>query len=432
MIDSLISQGRELLGQTVTQAQGIAQQAADAYREATAYPQPMCQVVVNGQDISDTIRPRLVSIELTDNRGITADQLTITLSDQDGLVAIPPRGALISLWLGWSDTGLVEKGSYTVDEIEHSGAPDVLSIRARSADLREELKVRRERSWSSQTLGVIVRSIAAAYGLSPVISAALSAIELAQIDQTNESDANLLTRLGQQFDAIASIKAGRLLFMATGKSTTISGLPLPHITLTRADGDGHRYLQADRDSYSGVRAYYYEVNSAERKEAVAGGGDNLKLLRHTYTDQQSAVVAARAEWNRLQRGTATLSYTLAKGRPELIPELTYSLTDIKPEISAIIWLGANVRHSFTPDSYTTALELESKLPDSDEVAELAEESGSYTGIVAWYRDEKTGKQHKLTEGDQTAPKRLPHLYASKANAKRAVDREWKRLQQANA
>ncbi len=422
MIDTLLDQGKGLLGQ----AMGYVDQAAGAYREATAYPQPICRVMVNGQDITAAIEQRLISIELTDNRGIEADQLTISLSDHDGLLAIPPRGATVSLWLGWSDTGLVSKGSYTVDETEHSGAPDVLSIRARSADLRQGLTAKKERSWTGQTLGAIVQTVAAAYGLSPIISAALSVLELAQVDQANESDANLLSRLGQQFDAIASIKAGRLLFMPAGKSVTASGAPLPHITLTRADGDGHRFLQADRNSYSGARAFYYEVNSAEKKEAIAGGGDNLKDLRHTYTDQEAALRAARAEWSRLQRGTATLSYTLARGRPDLIPELTYSLTGIKAEIAATVWLGANVRHSFTPDAYTTSLELESKLPDADDVAELAEE-GSYTGIVAWYLDEKSGKQHKLTEGDQTNPKRLSHLYSSKNSAVRALDREWRRL-----
>ncbi|MGK9568748.1 phage late control D family protein, partial [Salmonella enterica subsp. enterica] len=84
-----------------------------------------------------------------------ADQLTITLSDHDGLLIIPPKGAVLRLWLGWSDTGLVDKGTYTVDETEHSGAPDILSIRARSADLRKGLKTKRERSWSNTTLGEV-------------------------------------------------------------------------------------------------------------------------------------------------------------------------------------------------------------------------------------------------------------------------------------
>ena len=151
--------------------------------------------------------------------------------------------------------------------------------------------------------------------------------------------------------------------MPTGKAVTASGLELPHITLTREDGDQHRFLQANRDAYTGVKAYYYEVNSAEKKEAIAGEGENIKELRHSYTDQASALKAARAELSRLQRGTATLSYTLARGRPDLVPDMTYSLVGVKFEIGEIIWLGGNIRHSFTPDSFTTSLELESQLPE---------------------------------------------------------------------
>ncbi|SDC94803.1 hypothetical protein SAMN05216576_108148 [Ectopseudomonas chengduensis] len=297
--------------------------------------------------------------------------------------------------------------------------------------MRGGLKVRRERSWDATPLAFIISAIAA-YGLTPLVSAVLAGIELLQVDQANESDANLLSRLGREHDAIATIKAGRLLFLPTGKATTASGLALPHVTLTRADGDQHRFLQADRDAYTGVKAYYYDVNSADKKEAIAGAGDNLKELRHSYTEQASALQAARAEWKRLQRGTATLSYTLAKGRPELIPDQTYSLTGIKAEIAAIVWLGGNIRHSFTPDAFTTSLDLESQLPDGDDIAGLADQGAGYTGIVAWYRDATTGKQHKITEGDQSNPRRLTHLYESKPSAQRAVKREWMRTQHAES
>lgn len=404
--------------------------AAGTLRQALNYPRPIFRLLVNGRDITVDISARLISISLTDNRGMEADQLDIRLSDHDGLLAMPPKGATLRLWLGWSDTGLVDKGSYTADEIEHSGAPDVLGIRARSADLRKGLARKRERSWHGKTLGDLVRTIAAEYGLQPLVHASLGAIDLPHIDQTNESDLNLISRLAQDHDAIASIKVGCLLLLPTGASSTASGLALPHVALTRTDGDQHQYLDAEEDSYTGVKAYYYEVNSAERKEAIVGTDENAKALRHSYADRDSALRAARAEWKRLQRGTATLAYTLAKGRPELIPELTYALSGIKAEIGAIVWLGGNVAHSFTPEAYTTALDLSSKLPDDEEL--WSDDPGDYTGIYAWYRDEKTGKQHTLTAGDQKNPRRLTHLYASKGSAERAVEREWKRMQAAQA
>lgn len=398
----------------------------DEYQRVSAYPQPICKLVVDGTDITQSIEKRLIGIKLTDNRGMEADALDIQLSDHDGALAIPPRGAKIELWLGWSTTGLTYKGSYTVDETEHSGAPDVLSIRARSADLRETLKTKREQTWKDALLREILGTIALRSGLDLKIAPSLADEIIPHLDQANESDANIISRLAEQFDAVIGIKAGCLICSPTGAGKTSSGLNLPHITLTREDGDGHRFLQADRNSYSGVKAYYYEPNSAVKKEAIAGGGDNLKELRHTYADQQSALRAARSELSRLLRGTATLSYQLAHGRPDLIPELTYSLIGVKDEIDAITWLGSSVSHDFSSNGYTTSLELENQLPELDDITELADLANDYTGVIAYYKD-KNGKQQKMEKGDQSKPKRLAHLYASKASAKKAVDREQEKL-----
>lgn len=150
-----------------------------------------------------------------------------------------------------------------------------------------------------------------------------------------------------------------------------------------------------------------------------------KDLRHTYSDQQSALRAARAELNRLQRGAATLSYTLAKGRPELIPELTYTLQGVKSEIDEIIWYGGNVQHSLTADAgYTTSLELESKLPEDTVEAML--ENGvrgkfKYTGVIAFYRDKEILGEKMVTAGDQTKLKRLQRIYARKKMLKKQLD-----------
>lgn len=418
-----------MIDTAISKVTGYLKDTAERFVRDAAYPVPAFRLCVDGIDIAHLVSPRLMILGLTDNRGVEADQLTITLSDHDGLLSIPPKGAVLRLWLGWSDTGLVDKGTYTVDETEHSGAPDVLSIRARSADLRKGLKTKRERSWSNTTLGEVLGDIAIGNGLTATIAGALDGLPILQLDQANESDANLISRLGEEFDAVASVKAGCLLCLPAGGGKTASGMDLPHITLTRAEGDQHRYLQADRDSYDGVRAYYYDVNSAKKQEAIAGGGDNMKELRHTYSDQQSALRAARAEFRRLQRGSATLTYTLAMGRPDLIPELTYTLQGVKGEIDEIIWYGGNVEHSLTADGgYTVSLDLESKLPE-DNVEDLTvDNNGDYTGIIAYYRDQKTGKEKTITAGDQAKPRRLRWLYASEKTAKRAVDREWKKAQ----
>lgn len=89
---------------------------------------------------------------------------------------------------------------------------------------------------------------------------------------------------------MVTIKAGCLLCLPAGGGKTASGAELPHITLTRADGDQHRYLQADRDSYDGVRAYFYDVNSAKKQEAIAGMWDFGECLMLNISESPSSVV----------------------------------------------------------------------------------------------------------------------------------------------
>ncbi len=109
---------------------------------SSTYVQPKAawRVTVDGRDVTATFAPLLVSLRLSEKDGEEADQLEIVLDDSAGNVAIPPEGATLQVWLGWergSDvtTGLVYKGAFKADEAGWSGAPDRITLTARSADL---------------------------------------------------------------------------------------------------------------------------------------------------------------------------------------------------------------------------------------------------------------------------------------------------------
>ncbi len=170
-------------------------------QDPKAYRQVRYSLVINGKDVSLAVRPRLKRMRLRESRGEKADQLDIELDDSRGDLALPPVGAVIALQLGYAHTGMVDKGTYTVDEIEHSGAPDSVSLRCRSAELRSTLRQRASQSWHGATLGQIVRDIAARNKLTAKVDEALAATVVQHIDQTNESDVHFLTRLGRQHDA---------------------------------------------------------------------------------------------------------------------------------------------------------------------------------------------------------------------------------------
>lgn len=324
------------------------------------YPRPSYRITLNGTDITPRINGRLISLTLREQRGLEADQLDITLADHDGQLAIPPNGAELHVSFGWQDEGLIDKGSFTVDEVQHSGTPDQLTIRARSADMRGQLPGKRTQSWHDVTLGEIVTTIAGRNDLEPVVAAVLNGIRIGHIDQTEESDLNFLTRLGERYDAIAAIKAGRMLFTVAGEGLTASGQPMPAITLTRRDGDQHRYSVTDRDAYSGVKAYWNDTRGAERKTILAGSDDNAKQLRPTYATEEDALAAARAEWQRIQRGLAEFELTLALGRADILPESPLTLSGYKPQIDAIAWLVAEATHYLNDGGYTCSIRMETR------------------------------------------------------------------------
>lgn len=354
---------------------------------------PVYRLMQGQNDITGRFQGRLISLTLTDNRGFEADQLDIELDDADGMLDLPQKGATLSLALGWQDTGVVDKGTYKVDELEHTGPPDRLTIRARSADLASGLTTRKEMSFREQTIGAIVRAIAARHKLTAAIAAALDHLVIDHIDQTGESDANFLTRLAHDHDAIATVKQGKLLFIRTGAAQSASGMQLPAVEITRASGDTHTFQIADRENYNGVKAHYQDTRRAmkgevvidasnavkveaepapkakpkngkkQQKETVAdvmadASPDNVKVLRHTYASKANAERAARAEWQRILRGVATFSITLARGRPELFPELPATVRGWKAQIDGTAWTVSRVTHSLAESGYTTALELE--------------------------------------------------------------------------
>lgn len=351
---------------------------------------PAFVLAAGGANINSLIQGRLMSLTMTDNRGFEADQLDIELDDSDGQLALPKRGETLSLHLGWKNEPLIYKGTFTVDEVEHSGVPDKLTIRGRSADFRDTLNVKREQSYHQKSLGDIVRTLAERNKLKAVIDEKLDKIKLAHIDQTNESDGSFLTRVAKLEGAIVAVKNGNLLFMKQGQGLTATGQPIQTMHITRSVGDGHRFSLADRGAYTGVIANWLDTREPKKKKTVtvkrkrkskqpakpakpkekqgeylAGEQGNVLTLSHTYATKENAARAAKANWEKIQRGVASFSIQLAVGRADLYPEMPVTVSGFKPEIDNAEWTLTRVVHSLNDSGFTTALELEVKISDLD-------------------------------------------------------------------
>jgi phage protein D len=331
------------------------------------------RLTLDGQDLTDRVRPRLVSLRLSEKRGGEADDLDLVLDDSDGRLVIPRKGVLIRLALGWKcgadvNVGMVDKGSFTVDEASWDSAPDTITIRARSADLTAGYRVRRERSHRATTLGAIVAQVATAHGYSPHVDASLASVPVDVLVQDQRSDMAMIRALGRQHDAVATVKNGKLILKRIGATATSSGRVIAAKTIRRSDVDRATWRTVERDAYTKVEARWHDQDGATRKtvsaDIVGKGGEatddkKVRRLKKVYHSEGDAKAAAQAEAGRVGRRGAELELGLGFGRPDLYPERRVAVAGFKPQIDAAAWIIAKADHSLDArGGLTTSLALE--------------------------------------------------------------------------
>lgn len=314
-------------------------------------PRAGWKVTLDGRDITAGIDPQNLSVSIGEKRGGEADQLDIVIQDREGKVAIPPAGRTLRISMGWLQggdlpIGLIDKGSFKVDEARFSGPPDILTIRARSADFTDAFRVRRSRSFVGKTVGEVIRAIAGDNGLKASVDSGLSGKTIPALGHGAKSDAALLAALGRRFDAAATVKAGTLIFAPIGKGKTASGKALPTETITRQQTVSIDYARVERDAYDGTEAVWHDKATGTHKTVQAGhkGTGKAKRIRKVHHSEADAKQAAEAEATRADRRKAEATLTLAYGRPDITPERPIALAGFKPEIDARKWVVAEATH----------------------------------------------------------------------------------------
>lgn len=326
-------------------------------------PRAAWRVMLDGADLTDRYAPRLVSLRLSEKLGEEADELEIGVDDSDGAFQPPRQGATLAVALGWERgsgvaVGLVDKGTFTVDEVSWAGPPDKVTITARSADLKGGFRTRRTRTMHDTTIGAVVAQVAADNGLTPRCHPDLADRPVAVFEQHNKSDMQALRDLGRHHDATATVKAGCLIFAPRGASTTASGKALPSVVIDRAQCDAVSWRRASRDKdQNGAEAQYHDPADGRRKTEQAGG-TRKKRLKQVYANRQDAQTAAQSETNRLNRASATLEVTLSLGDATIAPGQGVTAIAFRPHIDQQQWRIASTEHTIDAGRFSTRIEME--------------------------------------------------------------------------
>ena len=245
-------------------------------------------ISVGDTDITEKVRRGLINISLDDYGGSSkqADQIKVAIVSET--LRIPARGVKVTLGLGFG-TQIINKGEYVVDGGSSGSEPRVVEFTAKAAPMNSAkglntVQSKKTRSWTGHTIGDIVAKIANDNGLTARVSSQFASKVIEQFDQVGESDANLISRLAERFDAVSKVAGGYWMFLPRGVGESASGKPLKSYTLKRQGHSQWNYARNGRSGDSGSNddgsgdtstfvIKYHEQATGTIKELRSGSGD---------------------------------------------------------------------------------------------------------------------------------------------------------------
>lgn len=301
------------------------------------------RIKVDGKDVTGIFRRVLTRLSITDEAGLKADTVELTLDDRGYMIELPKEGAVMDIALGFRETGLIPMGKFTVDEISGEGPVTTLSIRGKAADMLAGLKAPKTRHWDKVSLSKIVAKIAGEHNLKPVTGKSLLKTSYPYLAQTAESDLHFLSRLARDLDATVKPVEGRLLFVKRGTGKTADGQDIEPLRITPLQMVNWRWNLTSRGKFKSVCAEWKDLGSAKTHKITRGKGEPVRQLRHPFASKAEATRAADAALSSGKRGSGTISVEMAGFYGGLFAEGLVDLQGIKPELTGR-WSIKRVSH----------------------------------------------------------------------------------------
>ncbi|MGO8738646.1 phage late control D family protein [Rhodoblastus sp.] len=270
---------------------------------------PIIQIFLDGQDISSRFAGRIVSGEIHETDGEKTDELRLTISNYDGMLAKPAKGAIVDVSLGWVETGVVKAGQFKVLETTKVGEIAAFHVTAHAAQLDNSLKTQKFRSFAPpKTYGQVFQQIASDNNLSAAVHPSIAQIQIdAILAQHGESDMHFGMRIARGVGAILKMAQGYFTVVPKGAGQSASGQAIPALTVTPADLVGRWEIgDKERPKRGQSKANVFSRKTATRTVVSSGNSSDGPDYVHpqlfgSQTEAQNAVKARAAAFKRGQK-----------------------------------------------------------------------------------------------------------------------------------
>ncbi|MDR3361315.1 MAG: DUF6402 family protein [Desulfovibrio sp.] len=327
-------------------------------------------VTIGGHDATDHMKPYLLDFAFTDNATGKADEIQITLHDRDGRWSNewkPKKGMeataaiVCSDWFTRGDSLSLPCGRFRIDEIEFSGPPDKIKIKAVTSALTTGLRdTRKTRAWENASLRTVAGQVAAEHGLALHYAGDGHAFE--RQDQRDESDLGFVDRMAVERGMFCKAHDNRLILIDAETAEQSEAALTIRRTGGRFPAKKYDFKQAgSKTAYTGAHVEYTDpaegkVHTATVTAADAGEKSNEKMLElnRRVESAEAAVRLAKGEMNgeNAKENTATMEIM---GHPGLVAGMTVELSGFGDFSGRYIVKKAE--HKVGSGGYATSLEL---------------------------------------------------------------------------
>jgi phage protein D len=227
--------------------------------------EPHWLITYEGADVSDDLTEMVTGVTYTDNLHGKTDEIELTIEDRDGRWRTgwwPTKGDRVDLKLGYEGEPLLPCGRFKVDQVDLSGPPDVVTVRALAAAATAQLRTASSKAYGG-TLREVIDVVAREFGLEVVGD--IDDIPIARITQANETTVAFLKRLAEQYGYAFTIRDSKLVFFELGQLEKSPAVRL----LDRTELTSYRFSSKTLGTYAACEVSFLDPATKKTLKAVA-------------------------------------------------------------------------------------------------------------------------------------------------------------------
>lgn len=225
------------------------------------------EIVYENKDITADIAPYLKQFEYTDNAEDKSDEIQITLEDRELLWCgdwYPEKGAKISAEIVVYDEGNEQRlpcGTFEVDEIESTGPPNEVKIKAVSVPFSSGIRHdKQSRPWENVKLSQVAGDIAQRAGLELFFDSDDDPL-YDRVDQVKQGDLAFLQSLCQRAGHSLKITGEKVVIYDQEKYEKQSNV----LTLKKGESNikGYRFSSKNLSTYKAATVEYHDAKTGK-------------------------------------------------------------------------------------------------------------------------------------------------------------------------